>query len=76
MGILRQGDEHLHYCDSSHRWVAPGHLDQIGWDAGMRAHLAEHRATMGGQVKEDERASGPTPRIPRQRDPRLASQRT
>jgi hypothetical protein len=58
MGILRRGDEHLHYCDSSHRWVAPEHLDQLAWDAGMRNHLAEHRATMGGQAKDGQVRDG------------------
>jgi hypothetical protein len=64
MSALRGGDERLHYCDSSHRWVAPPNVDQTAWNASMRAHLDLHRATMGGPVEE---AGCPTPRIPRQR---------
>jgi hypothetical protein len=30
----------------SHRWAAPANIDQVAWEAGMRAHLDEH-ATAG-----------------------------
>jgi hypothetical protein len=69
MSIMRRGDEDLHYCDQSHRWVAPPHIDQSAWDAGMRAHLAEHRVTMGGPVEVDVLRECRTPRVPRQRQP-------
>jgi hypothetical protein len=69
MSILRRGDEDLHYCDQSHRWVAPPHIDQTAWDAGMRAHLAEHRLTMGGPVDVDVLRECRAPRVPRQRQP-------
>jgi hypothetical protein len=69
MSILRQGDEHLHYSDSSHRWIAPPDIDQGAWNAGMRAHLDQHLTTMGGPTRADEpRRCGP-PRIPRPRRP-------
>jgi hypothetical protein len=48
MGMLRPGDDRLHYSDNSHRWIAPPKVDQAAWDAGMRAHLFLHVATMGG----------------------------
>jgi hypothetical protein len=69
MSVLRRGDEDLHYSDSSHRWIAPPDIDQGAWNAGMRAHLDQHLATMGGPIKVDRlRQCGP-PRIPRQRRP-------
>jgi hypothetical protein len=73
MSILRRGDQDLHYSDNSHRWIAPPDIEQGAWNAGMRAHLDQHVATMGGPTKEDEiRACGPV-RIPRQRRPRDAA---
>jgi hypothetical protein len=69
MSVLRRGDEDLHYCDHSHRWVAPPNIDQLAWDAGMRAHLAEHRTTMGGPVEVDVLRECRAPRIARQRQP-------
>jgi hypothetical protein len=47
MGMLRPGDDRLHYSDNSHRWIAPPKVDQAAWDAGMRAHLFLHVATIG-----------------------------
>ncbi|MDT5034848.1 MAG: hypothetical protein QOE03_33 [Micromonosporaceae bacterium] len=70
MSVLRRGDEDLHYCDNSHRWVAPPDVEQDAWNAGLRAHLDQHMSTMGGPVKVDTlRECGPPriPRIPRQR---------
>jgi hypothetical protein len=53
MSELRPGDQRLHYSDNSHRWIAPGNVDQTAWDAGLHAHLALHLATMGGPVAAD-----------------------
>lgn len=53
MSMLRPGDEHLHYSDSSHRWIAPPDIDQKVWDAGVRAHLFLHLTTMGGPVQSE-----------------------
>jgi hypothetical protein len=53
MSILRPGDDRLHYSDNSHRWIAPGNVDQKIWDAGVRAHLLQHLATMGGPGEAD-----------------------
>jgi hypothetical protein len=69
MSVLRRGDEDMHHCDNSHRWVAPPHIDQTAWDAGMRAHLAEHRTTMGGPVEVDVLRECRERRVPRQRRP-------
>jgi hypothetical protein len=67
MSVLRRGDRTLHYSDSSHRWVAPPDIEQGAWNAGMRAHIDQHRTTMGGPLDVEEvRECGP-PRIPRQR---------
>jgi hypothetical protein len=68
MSVLRRGDEDLHYSDNSHRWIAPPDIDQGAWNAGMRAHLDQHLATMGGPIRVDERRCAP-PRIPRPRRP-------
>lgn len=48
--MVRPGDDRLHYSDGSHRWIAPDGVQQEAWDAGMRAHLFLHLATMGGSV--------------------------
>jgi hypothetical protein len=66
MGILGRGDEHLHYSDNSHRWVAPPHIEQSVWEAGLRAHLGRHLLSMGGPDELDE-IDLPRPYIPRQR---------
>ena len=68
MSVLRPGDDRLHYSDSSHRWIAPGNVDQKTWDAGVRAHLQQHLATMGGPVEaEPSRTAWPVLPVPRTR---------
>lgn len=54
MSVLHWGDDEMHYSDSSHRWIAPENVEQSLWDAGLRAHLAQHLSTMGGSVRHDE----------------------
>jgi hypothetical protein len=54
MSVLHWGDDDMHYSDSSHRWIAPENMEQSLWEAGLRAHLAQHLATMGGPVRHDE----------------------
>ena len=66
VGILGRGDEHLHYSDNSHRWVAPPHIEQSVWEASLRAHLGRHLLSMGGPDELDE-IDLPRPYIPRQR---------
>ena len=70
MSVLRPGDDRLHYSDNSHRWIAPGNVDQTAWDAGMRAHLFLHLASMGGPV-EPERPINRKPMRPA--TPRMAA---
>lgn len=41
-------DAHLHYCDNSHKWLAPPGVDQASWAQTVAAHVERHRATMGG----------------------------
>lgn len=41
-------DRHLHYCDNSHKWLAPVGVDQSAWAKTVRAHVERHKATMGG----------------------------
>ncbi|HZN77834.1 MAG TPA: hypothetical protein VFC00_39995 [Micromonosporaceae bacterium] len=67
MSTVRPGDDHLHYSDNSHRWIAPPDIDQSVWEAGVRAHLDQHLTTMGGPVQMDPMVERRTPRIPRQR---------
>jgi hypothetical protein len=44
MSVLRPGDESMHYCDSSHRWMCPDpDADQDAWTAKVRAHVEQHR---------------------------------
>lgn len=50
MGSIRPGDDALHYCDGSHRWIAPVGADHDTWVGVVRAHQEEHLATMGGPV--------------------------
>ena len=69
MSNLRTGDERLHYSDSSHRWIAPRNVDQTAWDAGMRAHLYSHLATMGGPADVDGLRSCRLPHAPTTRTP-------
>ncbi|MGN9911166.1 hypothetical protein ACTMTJ_26785 [Phytohabitans sp. LJ34] len=68
MSVMHRGDEHLHYSDHSHRWIAPPDIDQAIWEAGMRAHMAQHRATMGGPFNIDELIEVPKARVPGRRD--------
>ncbi|BCB77183.1 hypothetical protein GCM10022251_57280 [Phytohabitans flavus] len=82
MSAIHRGDEHLHYSDHSHRWIAPPDVDQAIWEAGMQAHMAQHRATMGGPFNIDELVEVPKTRTPARRDqivemptPRVARQR-
>lgn len=65
---MRTGDEDMHYSDNSHRWIAPPHIEQAIWEAGVRAHMAQHRSTMGGPFKTEDVLECPPPRI--QRAPR------
>jgi hypothetical protein len=67
MSTVRPGDDHLHYSDNSHRWIAPPDIEQAVWEAGMRAHLDQHLTTMGGPLRVDPLLERGTPRIPRQR---------
>lgn len=70
MSVLRPGDQTLHYSDNSHRWIAPPDMKQSLWDAGMRAHLALHLATMGGSVERERSRNGcRPPQVPGQRKP-------
>jgi hypothetical protein len=48
MGILRPGDEEIHYSDGSHRWVGPEPDQDDVWRARVLAHLDEHRRTLDG----------------------------
>jgi hypothetical protein len=46
MSSFRRGDEHLHHCDSSHRWTG-GPLDPAKREVfleTLRNHVAEHRS--------------------------------
>lgn len=66
---MHRGDEDLHYSDNSHRWIAPPEIEQSIWEAGLRAHMQQHRTTMGGPFNIDELIEVPRARIPRQRQP-------
>lgn len=52
MGVIRPGDEALHYSDGTHRWISPGaeptDEEERSWRAVVAAHLDEHRTTMDG----------------------------
>jgi hypothetical protein len=48
MSHLHPGDDDMHYCDNSHRWIAPPEIEQRIWAAQVRAHMQEHLVTMGG----------------------------
>jgi hypothetical protein len=63
---MHRGDERLHYSDNSHRWIAPPDVEQAIWEAGLRAHMAQHRATMGGPFNIDELIEVPRARVPQQ----------
>lgn len=47
MGILRPGDEPMHYSDSSHRWISPDpdRFTEEEWRGKVQAHLDQHRAS-------------------------------
>jgi len=62
MGSLHPKDNDLHYCDNSHRWIAPEGWDDDAWRTRVRTHMERHRATMGGPAEQDEyRECGPLP---------------
>ena len=61
MSHLHTGDDDMHYCDNSHRWIAPPEIDQHVWAAQVRAHMQEHLLTMGGPAPVTE-AKGCVPR--------------
>jgi hypothetical protein len=63
MSHLHPGDDNMHYCDNSHRWIAPPEFEQRVWAAQVRAHMQEHLATMGGPAPVTE-VRGCVPRIP------------
>jgi hypothetical protein len=67
MSLLRPGDQRLHYSDNSHRWIAPRNVEQSTWEAGVRAHLDLHRATMGGPVEPGSEPVACEPRRTRSR---------
>jgi hypothetical protein len=72
MGKLHPGEENLHHCDNSHRWTAPPDVDQELWVSVVRDHLEEHRQTMGGPPRTDDRrprCTPPTPFAPFAPDP-------
>jgi hypothetical protein len=60
MGVLRAGDEVLHYSDSSHRWINPApnadRESDEAWAQRVKAHRDEHA-----------RSRGPSADVPRQR---------
>lgn len=61
MSVLRNGDQDLHYSDSSHRWIAPPDVEQKDWDAAIRIHMDQHR--LGGkETMADELPARPIPR--------------
>jgi hypothetical protein len=66
---MHSGDGDLHYSDNSHRWVAPPEIEQATWEAGVRAHMLQHRMTMGGPFIIDDLLEVPRARVPRQREP-------
>ncbi len=61
MSHLRPGDEDMHYCDNSHRWVGPIDMPLEVWQAQVRAHMQEHLATMGGPRTGGELCKLPLP---------------
>jgi hypothetical protein len=75
MSTLHTGDAQMHYSDNSHRWIAPSGVEQNVWEAGLRAHLALHRVTLGGPATVEEQREPRPVLIPRQRTPeRVAEQ--
>jgi hypothetical protein len=49
MGVLRAGDEVLHYSDSSHRWLCPStdQGERDAWTTRVKAHCEEHARSRG-----------------------------
>lgn len=47
MGVIIRGDEALHHCDGSHRWLDPDGADDKKWAARVRAHVESHRLGVG-----------------------------
>lgn len=68
MSTLRRSDHDMHYSNSSHRWIAPPHIEQSVWEAKVRAHVEQHRLTMGGTVRVEDTARRRT-RLPRRPAP-------
>ncbi len=66
---MQPGDEHLHYSDGSHRWIARTESGQVAWEAQVRAHLGRHRDAMGGPLPPEELRRRRARRTPRQRTP-------
>ena len=64
MSVLYDGEDELHYCDSSHRWIAPPGVYPDVWEAKVRAHMEEHLASMGGPPSRNARTR---PVVPTQR---------
>ncbi len=53
VSILRPGDEEIHSSDHSHRWSHPSDPDQDEvWRERVRAHVEEHRRTVGDGPRE------------------------
>ena len=75
MSVLHWGDDDMHYSDSSHRWIAPENTEQRLWEAGLRAHLSQHLATMGGPVRHDEQRARWTKRTTKSRTTRRVTRR-
>jgi hypothetical protein len=75
MSVLHWGDDDMHYSDSSHRWIAPENVEQKLWEAGLRAHLAQHLATMGAPVRHDEQRARWTKRTAQSRASRRVTRR-
>src|SRR6266498_142238 len=69
MSILHNGDGPMHYSDNSHRWIAPPDVEQSVWEAGLRAHLALHRVTLGGPATVEEQPEPRPVSIQRQHKP-------
>ena len=59
MSHLHPGDDDMHHCDNSHRWIAPPELEQHVWSAQVRAHMQEHLLMMGGPPPAESRSCVP-----------------
>ncbi len=55
MSHLHPGDDDMHHCDNSHRWIAPPEVEQHVWSAQVRAHMQEHLLTMGAPPPTESR---------------------